>query len=200
MIRNPCQRQWESLPHEKFWSPGHHPRLGGGDFRDLMIGVGHVIEIGVADPDKLGVMGWSYGGFMTSWVVTHTNRFKAASIGAPVTNLIDFNGTADITGFLPDYFDGEFWNREKVYRDHSPLFHIKNAATPSLIQHGQADARVPLGQGTALYRALKFRGIETRMVIYPRAPHGPTEPRQILHLMESNLDWFKSHIPAKQPD
>ena len=133
---------------------------------------------------------------MTSWVVTHTNRFKVASIGAPVTDLVAFNGTADIVDFLPDYFDGDFWDRSAVYREHSPLAHVANATTPSLIQHGQADRRVPLGQGTALYRALKRRGVETKMVTYPRAPHGPVEPRQVLHVMEGNVAWFKERIPT----
>ena len=169
---------------------------GGGDYQDLMAGVDHVIELGVADPYRLGVMGWSYGGFMTSWVITHTNRFKVASIGAPVTDLRAFNGVADITSFLPDYFGGEFWQREEVYREHSPITHIANATTPSLIQHGQADARVPLSQGTALYRALKRRGVETKMVTYPRAGHSPSEPRQILHVMEGNLEWFKQRLPT----
>jgi dipeptidyl aminopeptidase/acylaminoacyl peptidase len=169
---------------------------GGGDYEDLMAGVDHVVNMGVADADRLGVMGWSYGGFMTSWVITHTNRFKVASIGAPVTDLRAFNGTADITGFLPDYFEGEFWERAAVYREHSPLTHIANAATPSLIQHGQADPRVPLSQGLALYRALKRRGVETKMVTYPRAPHGPAEPRQVLHVMQENLAWFKQRLPV----
>ncbi len=169
---------------------------GGGDFQDLMAGVDKVIDMGVADPQRLGVMGWSYGGYMTSWVITHTNRFKAASIGAPVTDLVAFNGTADIVDFLPDYFSGDFWERESIYRERSPLMHVANARTPALIQHGQADLRVPLGQGTALYRALKRRGVETRMVIYPRAPHGPREPRQILHLMRDNLAWFQARIPT----
>ncbi|TDJ28546.1 MAG: S9 family peptidase [Gammaproteobacteria bacterium] len=161
-----------------------------------MAGVDHVIELGIADPQRLGVMGWSYRGFMTSWVVTHTDRFMAASIGAPVTDLVAFNGTADIADFLPHYFGGDFWEREAVYREHSPLMHVANVNTPALIQHGRADARVPLGQGTAFYRALKRRGIETRMVTYPRSPHGPREPRQVLHVMNDNLAWFKSHIPV----
>ena len=168
---------------------------GGGDYRDLMAGVDHVIDMGVADPDRLGVMGWSYGGFMTSWIVGHTDRFKVASIGAPVTDLRAFNGTADIVDFLPDYFEGEFWEREEVYREHSPLSHVANVVTPSLIQHGQADARVPVGQGTAFYRALKRRGVEAKMVIYPRAPHGPAEPRQLLDVMQGNVDWVAKHLP-----
>ena len=81
---------------------------GGGDYRDIMSGVDHVIGMGVADADRLGIMGWSYGGYMTSWVITQTKRFKAASVGAGVTNLMSFTGTADIPGFIPDYFGGEY--------------------------------------------------------------------------------------------
>ena len=89
---------------------------GGRDFKDLMAGVDRVIAMGLADPDRLGVMGWSYGGYMSSWVITQTKRFKAASIGAPVTNLMSFTGTADIPGFIPDYFGGEFWNDPRALR------------------------------------------------------------------------------------
>ena len=100
---------------------------GGGDYRDLMAGVDTVVAMGVADPDRLGVMGWSYGGFMTSWIITQTNRFKAASIGAPVTNLVSFTGTADIPSFIPDYFGGEFWDAEARSRStatHSPMAYV----------------------------------------------------------------------------
>ena len=98
-----------------------------------MTGVDHVIDLGVADPDRLGVMGWSYGGFMTSWTITQTKRFKAASVGAGVTNLMSFTGTADIPGFLPDYFGGEFWDKLDAYRDHSAMFHVKG------VTHADAD-------------------------------------------------------------
>jgi dipeptidyl aminopeptidase/acylaminoacyl peptidase len=167
---------------------------GGHDYLDIMAGVDHVIALGVADPDQLGVMGWSYGGFMTSWILGHTDRFKAASIGAPVTDLVAFNGTTDIQGFLPSYFGGEFWEQPELYRQHSPLSHVANIKTPALIQHGEADSRVPLSQGLALYRALKKRRVPVKMVTYPRAPHGPREPRQLLHVMEANLDWFAQHM------
>lgn len=167
---------------------------GGSDYLDLMAGVDHVIELGVADPEQLGVMGWSYGGFMTSWILGHTDRFKAASIGAPVTDLVAFNGSADIQGFLPSYFGGEIWEQTERYRQHSPMSYVANMQTPALIQHGEADARVPLSQGLALYRALKKRQVPVKMVTYPRAPHGPREPRQLLHIMESNLDWFEHHL------
>jgi len=167
---------------------------GGGDYQDLMAGVDHVIKMGVADGDRLGIMGWSYGGFMTSWTITQTQRFKAASVGAGVTNLMSFTGTADIPSFLPDYFGGEFWDKFDTYRAHSAMFHIKGVKTPTLIQHGERDERVPLSQGLELYNALKRQGCTTKMVIYPRTPHGIEEPRLLVDCMERNLDWFDRYV------
>ncbi len=167
---------------------------GGGDYQDLMTGVDHVIKMGVADENRLGIMGWSYGGFMTSWTITQTKRFKAASVGAGVTNLMSFTGTADIPSFLPDYFSGEFWDKPDAYRQHSAMFHVKGVKTPTLIQHGERDERVPLSQGLELYNALKRQGCVTKMVIYPRTPHGIEEPRLLVDCMERNLDWFDRHI------
>ncbi len=174
---------------------------GGGDFRDLMAGVDQVIAMGIADPDRLGVMGWSYGGFMTSWTITQTDRFKAASVGAGVTNLVSFTGTADIPSFLPDYFGGEFWEdgRFDIYRDHSAMGHVGNVKTPTLIQHGEADVRVPISQGYELYNALKRRGIVVEMVTYPRQPHGPREPRLILDLGNRNIAWMEKYVKGARP-
>lgn len=106
---------------------------GVGDYQDLMTGVDKVVEMGVADPQRLGVMGWSYGGYMTSWIITQTKRFKAASAGAPVTNLMSFTGTADVPSFIPDYFEGQFWENPQIYAKHSPMFNVKGVATPTLI-------------------------------------------------------------------
>ena len=128
--------------------------------------------MGVADPERLGVMGWSYGGFMTSWVVTQTKRFKAASAGAAVTNLMSFTGVTDIPGFVPDYFGGEYWDTFDAWRAHSAMFQVKGVTTPTLIQHGDADDRVPISQGYEFYNALKRQGVTTRMTVYPRQPHG----------------------------
>ena len=166
----------------------------GMDYEDLMTGVDHVIAMGVADPDRMGVMGWSYGGYMTSMIITKTDRFKAASAGAPVTNLMSFNGTADIPSFIPDYFESEFWDDPAVYAKHSAMFNIKNAKTPTLVQHGEADIRVPISQGYELYQALKRRGVPTRMIVLPRQPHGPNEPRQLMAMMQSNLEWFEKYL------
>jgi len=167
---------------------------GGGDYRDLMAGVDHVIGMGVADPERLGVMGWSYGGFMTSWIITQTHRFKAASVGAGVTNIMSFNGTADIPSFIPDYFGAESWEDLDIYRDHCAMFQVKGVQTPTLIQHGDADVRVPISQGYELYNALRRQHVETRMIVLPRQPHGPNEPRMLLKVMQTNLDWFAKHI------
>jgi dipeptidyl aminopeptidase/acylaminoacyl peptidase len=167
---------------------------GGGDYQDLMTGVDHVIKMGVADPEKLGVMGWSYGGFMTSWIITHTKRFKVASVGAGVTNLMSFNGTADIPSFVPDYFGAEFWDDLETYRAHSAMFNVKGVATPTLIQHGEADDRVPIAQGYELYNALKRQNVPVRMLVLPRQPHGPNEPRMTLKVMQTNLEWFEKYL------
>jgi len=170
---------------------------GGGDYQDLMAGVDRVIEMGVADPDRLGVMGWSYGGFMTSWIVTQTHRFKAASAGAPVTNLMSFNGTADIPSFIPDYFGGQSWDVMDRYQKHSPMFNVKGVTTPTMIQQGDADVRVPISQGYEFYNALKVQGVPTRMLVLPRQPHGPNEPKMQLAAMKANLEWFEKYLGAK---
>ena len=172
---------------------------GGGDYRDIMSGVDHVIEMGVADPDRLGIMGWSYGGYMTSWVITQTKRFKAASVGAGVTNLMSFTGTADIPGFVPDYFRGEYWDVFDRWRARSAMFNVKGVSTPTLIQHGEQDVRVPISQGYELYNALTRQRVPTKMVVYPRQPHGIQEPKHIKDAMERNLEWFDRWIRNRMP-
>jgi dipeptidyl aminopeptidase/acylaminoacyl peptidase len=168
---------------------------GGGDYRDIMSGVDHVIEMGVADPNRLGVMGWSYGGYMTSWIITQTDRFKAASVGAGVTNLMSFTGTSDIPGFIPDYFGGEYWEVFDRWRSHSAMFNVKGVTTPTLIQHGERDIRVPVSQGYELYNALKRQNVSVKMVVFPRQPHGIREPKLQLEAMKGNLEWFEKWIP-----
>lgn len=163
---------------------------GGGDYRDLQQGVDTVIEMGIADLDRLGIAGWSYGGFMTSWTIAQTDRFRAASIGAAVTNPATFCGTADIPGFVPDYFGGEAWEIPEFYRDHSPITFVANAQTPAIIQHGGADERVPLEQGLQYFNALRRRGVPADMVIYPRQGHAINEPRLLADAIRRNLDWF----------
>jgi dipeptidyl aminopeptidase/acylaminoacyl peptidase len=167
---------------------------GGMDYQDLMTGVDTVVKMGVADENRLGVMGWSYGGYMTSTIVTKTKRFKVASAGAPVTNLMSFNGTADIPSFIPDYFGGQSWDNIEIYKQHSAMFNVKGVTTPTMIQQGDADVRVPISQGYEFYNALKSQGVPTRMIVLPRQPHGPTEPKMQLAAMQSNLDWFDKYL------
>jgi dipeptidyl aminopeptidase/acylaminoacyl peptidase len=171
---------------------------GGGDYNDILSGVDALVGKGIADPERLGVMGWSYGGYMTSWVITQTKRFKAASVGAGVTNLMSFTGTTDIPSFIPDYFGGEHWNAFDAWRTHSALFNIKGVTTPTLIQHGESDLRVPISQGYELHNALKRQGVTTKMVVYPRQPHGIQEPKLMLDAMSRNLEWFDRWVMGKK--
>jgi dipeptidyl aminopeptidase/acylaminoacyl peptidase len=171
---------------------------GGKDFLDLMAGVDHVIKMGVADENKMGVMGWSYGGFMSSWIVGHTNRFKAASIGAPVVDLAHQNLTDDIEGFIPSYFKNEPWNDWNLYDAHSPLRFVQNVKTPVMLQHGEADQRVPFSNSVMFYNALRRRNVPVRLLALPRQAHGLTEPGMVLKAMQTNLDWFEKYIGDKK--
>ena len=167
---------------------------GGADYKDLMAGVDFVISKGSVDSNKLGVMGWSYGGFMSSWIVGHTNRFKAASIGAPVVDLAAQNMTDDIAGFLPSYMKKQPWEDWEVYNAHSPLRYVQNVTTPVLLQHGDADIRVPFSQGVMFYNALKRREVPVRFLVLPRQPHGPTEPKMVLKVAQTNLEWMQHYL------
>jgi dipeptidyl aminopeptidase/acylaminoacyl peptidase len=171
---------------------------GGKDFLDLMAGVDYVIKMGVADENKMGVMGWSYGGFMSSWIVGHTNRFKAASIGAPVVDLSHQNLTDDIEGFLPSYFKSEPWNDWALYDAHSPLRFVQHVKTPVMLQHCEGDQRVPISNGIMFYNALRRRNVPVRMLALPRQGHGPVEPTMVLKVMQTNVEWFNKHIGEKK--
>lgn len=167
---------------------------GGGDYRDLMQGVDTVIEMGIADPDRLGVCGWSYGGFMSSWIITQTHRFKVASIGAPVTNPMSFSATSDIPGFIPDYYGAEAWEDFEFYQAHSPISHAHKVQTPAIIQHGDADERVPLEQGLQYYYVLKRINVPVELYIYPRQGHAIQEPRLLAHAIRCNQEWFGAQL------
>ena len=167
---------------------------GYGDFRDLMSGVDHVIDMGVADPDRLLLMGWSYGGYMTSWAVTQTDRFVAASMGAGLPNLISMTTTTDIQDYLVGHMGVEFWEDYERYERHSAMYHIANVVTPTQVIHGAEDLRVPFTQGQEFYRALDRRGVPTEMVVYPRTPHGPREPKFVMDVSERILAWFRKHL------
>lgn len=170
---------------------------GGADYQDLMTGVDYVIGKGLIDSTRMGVMGWSYGGFMSSWIVGHTNRFKAASIGAPVVDLVSQNMTDDIGGFLPSYMKKQRWEDWDVYNAHSPIRFVQNVNTPVLLQHGEADVRVPFSQGIMFYNALKRRSVPVRFLVLPRQPHGPTEPKMATKVAQTNLEWMQHYLLGK---
>jgi dipeptidyl aminopeptidase/acylaminoacyl peptidase len=170
---------------------------GGMDYEDIMSGIDYLIEKGIADSDKLGIMGWSYGGYMTSWVITQTDRFKAASVGAGVTNLFSMYGQTDIPEFMECYFGSQPWQDSEVYENHSAMYFISKAKTPTLIQHGEKDIRVPLPQGQELYLGLKKNNVPVKFVIYPRQPHGIREPKLQKDSMERNIKWFNKWILNK---
>ena len=176
----------------------NHKDWGGQDYKDLMLGVDEVIKMGIAEESNLGVMGWSYGGFMSSWIVGHTDRFKAASIGAPVVDLAHQNLTDDIAGFLPSYFDSDPWADWATYDAHSPLRFVQNVKTPVMLQHGESDLRVPFTNGVMFYRALKRRGVPVRFLALPRQPHGPVEPKMVLKVMQSNVEWFDKYLAVRK--
>ena len=140
----------------------------------------------------MALHGWSYGGYMCAWSITQTARFKAASCGAALTNLISMYGTNDIPSTLDDYFGGGPYGTPNVdaYWKASAMAHITKAKTPTLILHGQADDRVPLGQAQELYLGLKRQGVPTELVTYPREPHGFREPNHQVDKIERELAWF----------
>jgi dipeptidyl aminopeptidase/acylaminoacyl peptidase len=167
---------------------------GGGDYQDLMSGVDAVIQMGVADANRLAVMGWSYGGYMTNWVITQTTRFKAAAAGAGLSNLISMWGTNDIPSTLDDYFEGTWFDQPERYIKMSPLAHIDKVTTPTLILHGESDIRVPTTQGYEMYSGIKRKGVPAEMVVYPRQPHGPQEPKMVLDIMRRHIAWVETHL------
>jgi dipeptidyl aminopeptidase/acylaminoacyl peptidase len=172
---------------------------GFGDMDDLMAGVDHVIDMGVADPDQLLLMGWSYGGYMTSFAVTRTDRFKAASMGAGLPNLVSMVTTTDIQDYLVGHLDAELWDDYEAYERHSAMYRIANVTTPTQVIHGENDLRVPFTQGQEFYRALGRRGVDTEMLILPRTPHGPQEPKLLMEVTPRILAWFERYLPERRP-
>lgn len=167
--------------------------FGGGDFDDIMTGIDALISRGIADPDRLGICGWSYGGFMTAWAITHTDRFKAAVAGAAPTNWISKIGTTDIRPFNEWNLGQVNTEPDKVW-ERSPMRYVANATTPTLVVHGEADVRVPVTQGTELYLALRALGIDTDMISYPRQGHAFTERAHQLDLLQRLLGWFEKYL------
>jgi dipeptidyl aminopeptidase/acylaminoacyl peptidase len=163
----------------------------GGDYRDIITGVDAVIARGVADLDKLAVLGWSYGGYMTCWIVSQTGRFKAAMIGAGLTNMVSMHGTNDVPNTTWAYFGGPPSKpTTQLFTARSGITFADNVTTPTLILHGANDQRVPIGQPMEFYRALKDRGKTVELVFYPREGHGLTEYHHQLDRLKRQRDWI----------
>lgn len=168
---------------------------GGADYRDVMAGIDDLVARGIADPAKLAIGGWSYGGYMSEWAITQTTRFKAAVSGAGLSNLISEYGTEQGPSY-DEWFYGLPYEPEKVagFLNSSPFVHLKNVKTPTLILQGDADPVDPPGQSQELYRGLKRYGVETELVTYPREPHGFREEKHLLDRLNRILAWYDHHL------
>jgi dipeptidyl aminopeptidase/acylaminoacyl peptidase len=166
---------------------------GGADFRDVMAGVDYLVAQGVADPNKLGIGGWSYGGYMSEWAITQTQRFKAAVSGAGLSNLASEFGTESGSSYDEWFFGTPYENLDGFMKS-SPVKFLKNAHTPTLILQGDADTTDPVGQSQELYRGLKHYGVEAEMVIYPREPHGLREEKHLVDRLNRIVAWYEAHL------
>ncbi|MEQ8787755.1 MAG: S9 family peptidase [Pirellulaceae bacterium] len=167
--------------------------LGGGDMRDMLSGIDHLIEQGVVDRDRQFVYGVSYGGFTTCWLIGQTHQFRAAAPQNAVTDLTAMWGLSDIQSWTEWEFGGRPWEVPQAMREHSPLTYAANVRTPTLILHATGDRRCPLPMGRMYYRALTSAGVETQMVLYPDEGH---PIRQLPHqqdVLRRVLDWFSAH-------
>ncbi len=168
---------------------------GGGDYQDIQTGLDELVKRGLADPDKLGQTGWSYGGYMTAWTLTQTNRFKAVMVGAGLTNMFSMYSTNDLQRTLEGYFGALPWDDMDMYwAKTSAMAHIKKAKTPTLILHGGNDQRVPIGQAQELYMGLKKNNVPVQLVFFPREGHGLLEPRHQLDRMKRETAWFLKYV------
>nr|HRC78066.1 S9 family peptidase [Kouleothrix sp.] len=167
---------------------------GGHDYQDIIDGVDHLVALGIADADRLGIGGWSYGGFMSAWAVTQTDRFKAAIMGAGICNWRSFHGVAAIGAWDRIGLRADPFASGGRYDERSPIHYVHNVRTPTLILHGDSDTIVPPSQGFEFFRALKDRGVPTELVIYPREPHGLRERAHNLDRLRRYMAWFKRYV------
>ncbi len=166
---------------------------GGGDFKDVIAGVDYLVKSGVADPQRLGIGGWSYGGYMAAWAITQTTRFKASVVGAGLSDLASEFGTENGPEY-DEWFFGLPYEKLDGFVKCSPITFIKNARTPTLILHGEADTTDPIGQGQQLYRALKRYGVPSDFVIYPREGHGLREEKHLVDRLKRIIGWYEKYV------
>lgn len=171
-----------------------HHQLGGPDGRDVLAGVDALVERGIADSSRLYVGGWSYGGFLTAWLITKTDRFRAAVVGAGISNYYSLAGGSGLGAYWSDHYFPAFPHRRPdAYWDSSPVTHLRRVTTPTLILHGQDDPKISSNQGRQLYNGLQRVGVESELVIYPREGHGIGERAHQVDLLQRVRDWYDEH-------
>ncbi len=168
---------------------------GGKDWEDIQLGVDYCIEQGIADPERLSVGGGSYGGFMTAWAVTQTDRFKAAVMSAGISDWRSFHGMTGIHNWDWIFYNKpDPWDPDGTYRKFSPITYIKNAKTPTLIVHGEEDQVCPVEQAYQFHRGLKDHGVDVELVVYPREPHGYKEYQHIRDVQSRTVEWLLKYL------
>lgn len=172
-------------------------RAGKIDYDDIMTGIDHLVRSGIADENRLAVAGWSYGGYLSAWMIGHTKRFKCAAYGAGLSNAVSYWGTADIVGQRERLHGGTPWTARQMFDEQSPLTHLTKATTPTLIFHGEKDERVPLGQSQESFRTLKRLGVTVRLIVYPDQGHGLTVPSYQLDKIRRESDWIEKYIDVR---
>lgn len=168
--------------------------LGGKDFEDVMTGVDHCIELGLADPDKLGILGGSYGGFLTNWAIGHTDRFRAAISLFGIFSLTTDYSNSRLSRWEHEYLGAYYWEDPELYRRLSPSAYLQNIRTPTLILHGDEDDNTSISNSREMYRALRQLGVAVQFVSYPREGHGIQEPNHRLDEMRRALAWMDRYV------
>ena len=168
--------------------------LGVGDAWDVISGVDHLIAKGWVDPAKVASMGWSQGGYISAFLTTSSDRFRAISVGAGISNWATYYYNTDITPFTINYLGDDPADDPEIYRKTSPMSYIKQARTPTLIQHGELDRRVPIPNAYELRQGLEDRGVPVEMIVYKGFGHGITKPRALRAVMQHNLEWFNHYL------
>lgn len=164
------------------------------DYEDVMSGIDDLIKRGIADENRLAVAGWSYGGYLSAWIIGHTEKFKCAAYGAGLTNAVSYWGTADIVAQRERLHGGTPWEARQLFDEQSPLTYLPRVRTPVLIFHGEKDERVPAGQSHETYRTLKRLGVTTQLVIYPDQGHGLTMPSYQIDKMRREFAWIEKFV------
>jgi dipeptidyl aminopeptidase/acylaminoacyl peptidase len=168
--------------------------LGVGDMWDVMSGIDFLNKKGLIDTSRMGCMGWSQGGYISAFLTTHTAAFKAISVGAGISDWATYYVSTDITPFTREYLKATPWDDKAIYEKTSPITTINQAQTPTLIQHGELDHRVPIPDAYELYRGLQDRHIPSRLIVYKGFGHGITKPKERLAAIWHNWQWFAKYI------